>query len=86
MCRQEEELTYRAIFQDVRQAVDWVHLKGTLKQVTCARLDLYVQRSEQLGEMLSQMGVSAKLFLLTNSDWDYSNVGLPPVSLRCRRS
>lgn len=50
------------------------HLQGTLKQVTVENMDKYVVRDPLIGEMLKRLAVNAKLFLLTNSDWCYSNV------------
>ena len=32
------------IFQDVRSAMDYVHMKGTLKEKTCEDLEKYVHK------------------------------------------
>ena len=34
-------------FQDVRNSVDHVHMRGDLKDRTCENLDLYVQKDER---------------------------------------
>ncbi|XP_057164746.1 cytosolic purine 5'-nucleotidase isoform X7 [Ursus arctos] len=35
-------MSYRSMFQDVRDAVDWVHYKGSLKEKTVENLEKYV--------------------------------------------
>ncbi|CAG0887873.1 unnamed protein product [Darwinula stevensoni] len=67
-------MSYKSIFQDVRNAVDWVHLKGSLKQKTLENLEEYVLRDDRLPILLSRMRENgAKLFLLTNSDYFYTS-------------
>lgn len=66
-------MSFRSIFQDVRAAVDWVHLKGTLKQETINNLDKYVQKDDRLPVILKRMKEHGrKIFLLTNSDYAYT--------------
>ena len=66
-------ISFKAIFQDVRKAVDWVHLKGSLKAITVEKIEQYVHKDENLPVMLDRMRLhGAKTFLLTNSDYDYS--------------
>ncbi|XP_078358922.1 cytosolic purine 5'-nucleotidase-like isoform X2 [Oculina patagonica] len=66
-------LTYKSIHQDVRAAVDWVHLKGTLKQITVDNLDTYVIKEPKLAKMLSRMRKNGrKTFILTNSGYSYT--------------
>lgn len=48
--------------------------QGTLKQETVDDMEKYVVKDKLLGEMLRRLSVNAKVFLLTNSDWWYSNV------------
>lgn len=67
-------LTYKSIHQDVRAAVDWVHLKGTLKQITVDNLDTYVIKEPNLAKLLSRMRKNGrKVFILTNSGYSYTD-------------
>ncbi|XP_058809826.1 cytosolic purine 5'-nucleotidase isoform X2 [Phymastichus coffea] len=72
----ESELTmsFRSIFQDVRNAVDWIHMHGDLKTKTIENLSLYIKRDERLPMFLTRIRESgAKVFLLTNSDYVFTN-------------
>ncbi|XP_056264580.1 cytosolic purine 5'-nucleotidase isoform X1 [Pseudoliparis swirei] len=66
-------MSYKSMFQDVRDAVDWVHFKGTLKEKTVDNLEKYVVRDGKLPLLLSRMNEVAKVFLATNSDYKYTN-------------
>ncbi|XP_065077528.1 cytosolic purine 5'-nucleotidase isoform X1 [Ochlerotatus camptorhynchus] len=67
-------MSFRSIFQDVRGAVDWVHIYGDLKKNTLENLDEYVKKDERLPMVLSRIRESgAKLFLLTNSDYKFTD-------------
>ncbi|KAH8255101.1 hypothetical protein KR026_009045 [Drosophila bipectinata] len=66
--------TYKSIFQDVRRAVDWVHSDGDLKRRTTQNMAHYVKKDARLPTVLSRIRESgAKLFMLTNSDYTYTN-------------
>jgi len=67
--------TYQSIFQDVRNAVDWVHTDSdSLKRKTVENIEFYVKKDERLPTVLARIRDSgAKLFLLTNSDYKYTN-------------
>ena len=72
-------ISFKAIFQDVRQAIDYVHIHGDLKQITVENMREYVvkdQENEQrLSILLNRMHENkAKVFLLTNSGYDYTDV------------
>ncbi|XP_025991182.1 cytosolic purine 5'-nucleotidase isoform X2 [Solenopsis invicta] len=72
----EGELTmsFKSIFQDVRSAVDWIHLHGDLKSKTIENLDEYVKKDERLPMFLTRIRESgAKVFLLTNSDYVFTD-------------
>ncbi|KAG8041308.1 hypothetical protein G9C98_002296 [Cotesia typhae] len=72
----EGELTmsFKSIFQDVRNAVDWIHIQGDLKSKTIENLDEYVKKDERLPMFLTRIRESgAKVFLLTNSDYNFTN-------------
>lgn len=67
-------MSFRSIFQDVRGAVDWVHIYGDLKKKTLENLDEYVAKDERLPMVLSRIRESgAKVFLLTNSDYKFTD-------------
>ncbi|TMW40233.1 hypothetical protein DOY81_014687, partial [Sarcophaga bullata] len=67
-------MSFNSIFQDVRRAVDWVHIQGDLKQRTVENLDYYVKKDPRLPMVLARIRESgAKVFLLTNSDYNFTN-------------
>ncbi|KPJ04271.1 Cytosolic purine 5'-nucleotidase [Papilio xuthus] len=67
-------MSFKSIFQDVRSAVDYVHIHGDLKSKTIENLDLYLKKDERLPTFLSRITESgAKLFLLTNSDYNFTD-------------
>ncbi|KAG8523522.1 Cytosolic purine 5'-nucleotidase, partial [Galemys pyrenaicus] len=68
-------MSYRSMFQDVRDAVDWVHYKGSLKEKTVENLEKYVVKDGKLPLLLSRMKEVGKVFLATNSDYKYTDPG-----------
>uniref|UniRef100_A0A674N5G9 5'-nucleotidase, cytosolic IIb n=1 Tax=Takifugu rubripes TaxID=31033 RepID=A0A674N5G9_TAKRU len=68
-------MSYKSMFQDVRDAVDWVHFKGTLKEKTVENLEKFVVKDGKLPLLLSRMKEVAKVFLATNSDYKYTDAG-----------
>ncbi|CAB3382178.1 Hypothetical predicted protein [Cloeon dipterum] len=67
-------MSYKSIFQDVRNAVDWVHIHGDLKSKTIENMEEYVKRDPRLPTVLTRLRESgAKTFLLTNSDYNFTN-------------
>ncbi|KAJ1521408.1 hypothetical protein ONE63_003082 [Megalurothrips usitatus] len=67
-------MSFKSIFQDVRSAVDWVHIHGDLKSSTIENLDEYVKKDERLPMFLARIRESgAKVFLLTNSDYNFTD-------------
>ncbi|XP_071032551.1 cytosolic purine 5'-nucleotidase-like isoform X1 [Oncorhynchus clarkii lewisi] len=66
-------MSFKSMFQDIRDAVDWVHFKGTLKEKTVENLEKYVVRDAKLPLLLSRMNEVAKVFLATNSDYKYTH-------------
>lgn len=71
-------VSYKAIFQDVRYAVDYVHTHGDLKRLTVENMDEYVVKDDDsLALLFNRMHENnAKVFLLTNSGYDYTDVSL----------
>lgn len=67
-------MSFKSIFQDVRNAVDWVHIHGELKSKTVENLDFYVKKDPRLPLVLDRIRQSgANVFLLTNSDYKFTN-------------
>uniref|UniRef100_A0A8D0ADE1 5'-nucleotidase, cytosolic II, like 1 n=1 Tax=Sander lucioperca TaxID=283035 RepID=A0A8D0ADE1_SANLU len=65
-------MSYRSMFQDVRDAMDFIHDTGTLKERTIKNLDKYVIKDSNLPVLLTRLKVVAKVFLATNSDYSYT--------------
>ncbi|KAK7895703.1 hypothetical protein WMY93_021028 [Mugilogobius chulae] len=65
-------MTYRSMFQDVRDAMDYIHDKGMLKDQTIKNLEKYVEKDPRLPYLLTRIKEVAKLFLATNSDYNYT--------------
>lgn len=58
----------------MRNAVDYVHLQGDLKNRTIENLEKYVKKDERLPMFLTRLKeCGAKTFLLTNSDYTYTD-------------
>lgn len=64
---------YDKLFTDIRTAIDEAHRDDTLKSVIKADLPAYIIKDPALGETLHKFRSSGKkLFLLTNSLYDYT--------------
>lgn len=62
------------LFDDTRESIDAAHADGSLKSKVKAALEDYVERDPLLGRTLHKLRSSGKkLFLLTNSHWDYTD-------------
>ncbi|HSN13281.1 MAG TPA: 5'-nucleotidase domain-containing protein, partial [Anaeromyxobacteraceae bacterium] len=62
------------LFEDIRTAIDSVHADGTLKARVREDLPRYLVRDPELGPALHKLRSGGKkLFLLTNSLWDYTD-------------
>lgn len=67
--------SYSSIFDDVRRAVDICHRDGYIKDKVAIEPSYYVEKDPYLFDTLKLLKKSGrKLFLLTNSLWEYSNV------------
>ena len=72
---QQSGIDYDKLFNDIRTAIDEAHRDDTLKSVIKADLPSYIVKDPQLAETLHKFRSSAKkLFLLTNSLYDYTSV------------
>jgi len=73
--RQTGTVNYDKLFGDIRTAIDEAHRDDTLKSVIKADLPSFIVKDPLLGETLHKFRSSGKkLFLLTNSLFDYTNV------------
>ncbi|KAJ8317737.1 hypothetical protein KUTeg_005641 [Tegillarca granosa] len=68
-------MSYKSIFQDVRSAVDWVHFHGNLKKETVKNPDKFVHKDKRLAIFLNRIRENgAKTMIITNSDYEYTNI------------
>ncbi|MCX5745965.1 MAG: HAD-IG family 5'-nucleotidase [Proteobacteria bacterium] len=73
--RAGSSVDYAKLVNDIRQAIDEAHRDDTLKSVIKADVPSYIIKDPLLGETLHKFRSSGKrLFLLTNSLYDYTNV------------
>jgi 5'-nucleotidase len=71
--RQTGTVDYDKLFTDIRTAIDEAHRDDTLKSVIKADLPAFIVKDPLLGETLHKFRSSGKkLFLLTNSLYDYT--------------
>lgn len=69
------QVSYEQLFIDIRTAIDEAHRDDTLKSVIKADLAAYIVKDPLLAETLHKFRSSGKkLFLLTNSLFDYTDV------------
>uniref|UniRef100_UPI00358ECA65 cytosolic purine 5'-nucleotidase-like isoform X2 n=1 Tax=Myxine glutinosa TaxID=7769 RepID=UPI00358ECA65 len=67
-------MSYRSMFQDVQDAIDYVHFhQGKLKAKTLENIEKYVVKEPKLALLLSRMSDVGKVFLVTNSDYTYTD-------------
>jgi len=75
--RQTGTVEYDKLFGDIRTAIDEAHRDDTLKSYIKADLSAYIVKDPLLGETLHKFRSSGKkLFILTNSLYDYTSVVL----------
>jgi len=68
---------YNQLWQDIRESIDEAHRDQTLKSIITADLAAYVERDPDLALTLHKLRSAGKrLFLLTNSLWDYTSTVL----------
>ncbi len=66
---------YNTLWQDIRDCIDEAHRDETMKRVIKANPANYIERDPELAATLHKLRSSGKrLFLLTNSAWDYTDV------------
>ena len=68
------EETFRNAFIDTRTAIDKIHRDNSLKSYICQDFHNFIDYDPQLIQLLNQLRQNGHhLFLLTNSDWSYTN-------------
>ncbi len=66
--------SFTEIYQDLRQWIDLSHQDGSIKNRVLAEPEKYIDKDKFLVETLVKLiDGGKKLFLLTNSDWTYTN-------------
>jgi 5'-nucleotidase len=67
--------SYRQLYQDIRECIDEAHADNSLKSVIKKNPELFIERELELAHALHRLRSSGKrLFVLTNSAWDYTDV------------
>lgn len=68
-----QKVDYARLQTDIRETIDTVHRDGSLKAIIQEDLGSYVIRDPELGPMLHRLRSGGKkLFLMTNSEWSYT--------------
>src|SRR6266849_281226 len=69
----KEPVDYHQLYDDTRDSIDEVHRDGSLKSEVRKDLARYIQRDPELPAALHKLRSGGKrLFILTNSLWDYT--------------
>ncbi len=69
--------SYGELYDDLRKFIDRSHADGSIKSIALAKPEDYFDRDKNLPETLIRLlEVGKKIFLLTNSSWDYTSVVL----------
>jgi HAD superfamily 5'-nucleotidase-like hydrolase len=71
---QGQKVDYGKLWADIRESIDTVHRDGTLKAEVLKDLPYYLVKDPELGPALHKLRSGGKkIFLLTNSLWDYTD-------------
>ncbi len=74
MSKHSKKIDFDRLYVDIRESIDEVHRDNSLKQVICSNLEQFIVQDPELGPTLHQLRLAGKkIFLLTNSAWDYTN-------------
>ena len=66
--------TFRDVYRDLREFIDLSHRDGSIKDEVMTNMENYIVKDKQLEPMLKKfIEGGKKLFLLTNSDWAYTD-------------
>jgi len=81
------EKSYAQIYKDVRRSVDLCHRDGFIKNRVMDEPEKFIQAETGIVDMLRRFKNSGrKVFLLTNSLWDYTHAVMNHVTGRSRRA
>jgi len=68
------ELSFKNLFQDIRTTIDYIHGEEELKKVVVSDIAKYIHKNEKMPTLLDRLRKGGKkLFLLTNSEFNYTN-------------
>ncbi|HET9599170.1 MAG TPA: HAD-IG family 5'-nucleotidase [Anaeromyxobacteraceae bacterium] len=68
-----DRVDYVRLYGDIRESIDTVHRDNSLKEVVKADLGRFLVKDPELGPALHKLRSGGKrIFLLTNSFWDYT--------------
>ncbi len=69
-----KRVAFHKLFDDIRTSIDACHRDGSLKTIIMANLSEYIIADPELPTTLHRLRSAGKrLFVLTNSYWDYTN-------------
>lgn len=69
-----QQIDYLRIYNDVRSAVDLAHAEGSISREIQCDMERYIVKDPEIITVLGRFRTSGKkLFLLTNSDWGYTD-------------
>ena len=69
-----ETIDYERLFQDIRDSIDVAHADGTVHRKVLEDLPRFIARDPDLAVTLHKFrSAGKKLFLLTNSPWEYTD-------------
>lgn len=78
-------LDYEGLYRDVREMIDEAHRDGSLKNVITSDLDRYLRLDPELRTVLEEFRrTGKKLFLVTNSEWGYTDTLLRHILMKGR--
>jgi HAD superfamily 5'-nucleotidase-like hydrolase len=83
--RPSEPVAYDTLYADIREMIDEAHRDGSLKSVITGNLDRYIRYDPELRVILEEFRrAGKKVFLLTNSEWAYTDLLLQHLLQRGR--
>ncbi len=69
-----KKYSYEDVYRQTRASIDCVHREGTMKKIITSDLPSYIARDSELANILHRFRSSnKKLFLLTNSNFSYTD-------------
>lgn len=70
----KQPVDFTKLYDDIREAIDLVHRDNSLKTLIRAEIGKYIFKDPELGPALHKLrSGGTKLFILTNSLWDYTS-------------